>query len=187
MGHVTVPIVICNAVARFPSETGSLWQDGSQSCSGSSGSSFSLLLITARCGVCFRRIMFPILTTILSSPGDFYNHTECESDVWIPFHLNVGMCTVQKYRQTSCWFWHLMQLCISWVVHLHDCDSCIIEKDIWSNRFVVFQQDLLQEVKQLKSKVEELEGEKSQYERKLRATKVLIKPTWNTNSKHLYN
>lgn len=36
-----------------------------------------------------------------------------------------------------------------------------------------FLQDLLQEVKQLKSKVDELEGEKSQYERKLRATKVL--------------
>uniref|UniRef100_A0A4W6EDP1 PPFIA binding protein 2 n=1 Tax=Lates calcarifer TaxID=8187 RepID=A0A4W6EDP1_LATCA len=35
-------------------------------------------------------------------------------------------------------------------------------------------EDLLQEVKQLKSKVEELEGEKSQYERKLRATKAEI-------------
>ncbi|XP_029908665.1 liprin-beta-2b isoform X2 [Myripristis murdjan] len=34
--------------------------------------------------------------------------------------------------------------------------------------------DLLQEVKQLKSKVEELEAEKSQYERKLRATKAEI-------------
>ncbi|KAM7396271.1 hypothetical protein PAMP_019324 [Pampus punctatissimus] len=34
--------------------------------------------------------------------------------------------------------------------------------------------DLLQEVKQLKNKVEELEGEKSQYERKLRATKAEI-------------
>lgn len=33
-------------------------------------------------------------------------------------------------------------------------------------------QDLLQEVKQLKRKVEELEGEKGQYERKLRGTKV---------------
>lgn len=38
--------------------------------------------------------------------------------------------------------------------------------------FLVFLQELLQEVKQLKSKVEELEGEKSQYERKLRATTV---------------
>uniref|UniRef100_A0A665TS22 PPFIA binding protein 2 n=1 Tax=Echeneis naucrates TaxID=173247 RepID=A0A665TS22_ECHNA len=37
---------------------------------------------------------------------------------------------------------------------------------------LVCPQDLLQEVKQLKSKVDELEGEKSQYERKLRATKV---------------
>uniref|UniRef100_A0A665TS00 PPFIA binding protein 2 n=1 Tax=Echeneis naucrates TaxID=173247 RepID=A0A665TS00_ECHNA len=35
-------------------------------------------------------------------------------------------------------------------------------------------EDLLQEVKQLKSKVDELEGEKSQYERKLRATKAEI-------------
>nr|XP_033490405.1 liprin-beta-2b isoform X3 [Epinephelus lanceolatus] len=35
-------------------------------------------------------------------------------------------------------------------------------------------QDLLLEVKQLKSKVEELEGEKGQYERKLRATKAEI-------------
>ncbi|XP_075998100.1 liprin-beta-2b isoform X5 [Genypterus blacodes] len=35
-------------------------------------------------------------------------------------------------------------------------------------------EDLLQEVKQLKSKVEELEGEKSQYEWKLRATKSKI-------------
>ncbi|XP_054865456.1 liprin-beta-2b isoform X12 [Amphiprion ocellaris] len=35
-------------------------------------------------------------------------------------------------------------------------------------------QDLLEEVKQLKNKVEELEGEKSQYERKLRATKAEI-------------
>ncbi|XP_059190276.1 liprin-beta-2b isoform X4 [Centropristis striata] len=35
-------------------------------------------------------------------------------------------------------------------------------------------EDLLQEVNQLKSKVEELEGEKGQYERKLRATKLSI-------------
>ncbi|XP_038561528.1 liprin-beta-2b isoform X11 [Micropterus salmoides] len=35
-------------------------------------------------------------------------------------------------------------------------------------------EDLLQEVKQLKSKVEELEGEKCQYERKLRGTKSLM-------------
>ncbi|XP_047453076.1 liprin-beta-2b isoform X11 [Mugil cephalus] len=35
-------------------------------------------------------------------------------------------------------------------------------------------EDLLQEVRQLKSKVDELEGEKSQYERKLRATKSLM-------------
>ncbi|XP_041852380.1 liprin-beta-2b isoform X8 [Melanotaenia boesemani] len=35
-------------------------------------------------------------------------------------------------------------------------------------------EDLVQEVKQLKSKVEELEGEKGQYERKLRATKAEI-------------
>lgn len=40
----------------------------------------------------------------------------------------------------------------------------------------LFLQDLLQEVKQLKQKVEELEGEKGQYERKLRGTKVRCRP-----------
>uniref|UniRef100_A0A8D0AU27 PPFIA binding protein 2 n=1 Tax=Sander lucioperca TaxID=283035 RepID=A0A8D0AU27_SANLU len=45
--------------------------------------------------------------------------------------------------------------------------------------------DLLQEMKHLKSKVEELEGEKGQYERKLRATKVLVKPTHSTITSHL--
>lgn len=99
---------ITSYCTRFPSDFGSLWQDRSQSCSGYSDSSFSLLLITARCGVCFRRIMFPILTTVLFKPGDLYNHTECKPGVWKPSCLNVGMCTVQKYRQTSCWFWHLM-------------------------------------------------------------------------------
>lgn len=39
-------------------------------------------------------------------------------------------------------------------------------------RLLPFLQDLLQEIKQLKQKVEELEGEKGQYERKLRGTKV---------------
>lgn len=40
--------------------------------------------------------------------------------------------------------------------------------------FCVFRhaQELLQEVKHLRSRVEELEGEKGQYERKLRGTKV---------------
>lgn len=38
-------------------------------------------------------------------------------------------------------------------------------------------QDLLQEVKHLKKKVEELEGEKGQYERKLRGTKVFDERT----------
>lgn len=41
----------------------------------------------------------------------------------------------------------------------------------------LFLQDLLQEVRQLKQKVEELEGEKGQYERKLRGTKVLYRST----------
>lgn len=40
-------------------------------------------------------------------------------------------------------------------------------------------QDLLQEVKQLNRKVEELEGEKVQYERKLRGTKVLYSDMWH--------
>lgn len=38
-------------------------------------------------------------------------------------------------------------------------------------------QDLLHEIKKLKSRVDELETEKNQYERKLRATKVLLAPT----------
>uniref|UniRef100_A0A3Q3XMS6 SAM domain-containing protein n=1 Tax=Mola mola TaxID=94237 RepID=A0A3Q3XMS6_MOLML len=42
-------------------------------------------------------------------------------------------------------------------------------------------EDLLQEVQQLKRRVEELEGEKGQYERKLRGTKVL-KPTRTENN-----
>lgn len=42
-------------------------------------------------------------------------------------------------------------------------------------------QDLLQEMKKLKSRVEELEGEKGQYERKLRGTKVLVKTTCTTS------
>lgn len=41
-------------------------------------------------------------------------------------------------------------------------------------------QDLLQEVKQLKKKVEELEGEKGQYERKLRGTKVFDETACST-------
>lgn len=79
MGHVTAPIIICNALQGSPSLTRlhmcSL--DSIQCCSGSSGSSFSWLLITACCGICFRRIMLPILTTVLSSPGNLYNCTEC--------------------------------------------------------------------------------------------------------------
>lgn len=76
------------------------WTAG-QSCSGSSGSSFlPWLLITARCGICFRRIVFPILTIVLSGPGGLYNCTECDPDVWIPSHSCVGMCTVQS----CCWF-----------------------------------------------------------------------------------
>ncbi|XP_056242582.1 liprin-beta-2-like isoform X5 [Seriola aureovittata] len=46
--------------------------------------------------------------------------------------------------------------------------------DAWMHNGGQTVHDLLQEVKQLKSKVEELEGEKSQYERKLRATKAEI-------------
>lgn len=86
MDHVTVPIIICKAVQGFPRTMAMCgWQmyslDGFWSCSGSSGSSFSWLLITARCAICFRRIMFPILTTVLSNPRDLYNCTECEPDV----------------------------------------------------------------------------------------------------------
>ncbi|XP_075998098.1 liprin-beta-2b isoform X3 [Genypterus blacodes] len=46
--------------------------------------------------------------------------------------------------------------------------------DTWMHNGGQTVHDLLQEVKQLKSKVEELEGEKSQYEWKLRATKSKI-------------
>uniref|UniRef100_A0A665T910 PPFIA binding protein 2 n=1 Tax=Echeneis naucrates TaxID=173247 RepID=A0A665T910_ECHNA len=46
--------------------------------------------------------------------------------------------------------------------------------DAWRHNGGQTVHDLLQEVKQLKSKVDELEGEKSQYERKLRATKAEI-------------
>ncbi|XP_022601951.1 liprin-beta-2 isoform X6 [Seriola dumerili] len=46
--------------------------------------------------------------------------------------------------------------------------------DAWMHNGGQTVHDLLQEVKLLKSKVEELEGEKSQYERKLRATKAEI-------------
>lgn len=102
-GHVTVPIRKKNvtlykvSLAPWHCAAGrcAAWTAG-QSGSGSSGSSFlPWFLITARCGICFRRIMFPILTTVLSSPGDLYNCTECDPDVWIPSHSCVGMCTVQ--------------------------------------------------------------------------------------------
>ncbi|XP_041852374.1 liprin-beta-2b isoform X3 [Melanotaenia boesemani] len=46
--------------------------------------------------------------------------------------------------------------------------------DTWKHKGGQSVHDLVQEVKQLKSKVEELEGEKGQYERKLRATKAEI-------------
>ena len=42
-----------------------------------------------------------------------------------------------------------------------------------TNQLFFFPQDLVQEVTQLRNKVEELEDEKSNYERKLRVTKVL--------------
>lgn len=45
-------------------------------------------------------------------------------------------------------------------------------------------QDLLQEVKQLKKKVDELEGEKGQYERKLRGTKVFDEAAHSTRPFH---
>ena len=63
------------------------------------------------------------------------------------------------------------------------------ESNIWSKQCCVlfFLQDLLQEVKQLKRKVEDLQGEKGQYERKLRATKVHFKPTCKTKSSNLYD
>lgn len=132
------------------------------------GSSFSWLLITARCGVCFRRIMFPTLTTVLLSPGDLYNCTKYEHDVWIASHLYLSMRTAECSWTKSPADPGLLRL------HIH---VIVVHKagvpNLTTRRCVlVCLQDLIEEVKQLKSKVGELEGEKSQYERKLRATKV---------------
>ncbi|XP_026221552.1 liprin-beta-2b isoform X1 [Anabas testudineus] len=53
-------------------------------------------------------------------------------------------------------------------------DLSMSDTDGWTYNGGQTVHDLLQEVKQLKNKVDELEGEKSQYERKLRATKSLM-------------
>uniref|UniRef100_A0A7N6BFU5 SAM domain-containing protein n=1 Tax=Anabas testudineus TaxID=64144 RepID=A0A7N6BFU5_ANATE len=53
-------------------------------------------------------------------------------------------------------------------------DLSMSDTDGWTYNGGQTVHDLLQEVKQLKNKVDELEGEKSQYERKLRATKAEI-------------
>lgn len=121
--------------------------------------------LTARCGVCFRRIMFPLLTTALSSPGDLYNCTECEPDVPISMLACVPsrVVAVYNFSETSEKFRTCARARAREAVQLTE-GCCAL----------VFLQDFQQEVKQLKSKVEELEGEKSQYERKLRATKVLV-------------
>lgn len=100
MGHVTAPVIICNAKKGFPSHSSkfAVWT----ACGlvlGSSGSSFPWLLITACCGICFRRIMFPILTTALSSPEDLYNFTD------VIRCLNALTCI--------CWLWfRYLQICI---------------------------------------------------------------------------
>ncbi|GLD65605.1 liprin-beta-2b isoform X3 [Lates japonicus] len=59
-------------------------------------------------------------------------------------------------------------------LELTSSDLSLSGSDAWMHNGGQTVHDLLQEVKQLKSKVEELEGEKSQYERKLRATKLSI-------------
>ncbi|KAM6937779.1 liprin-beta-2b isoform 3-T3 [Xenentodon cancila] len=59
-------------------------------------------------------------------------------------------------------------------VGLAGSDLALSGFDSWKHNGGQTVHDLIQEVKQLKSKVEELEGEKSQYERKLRATKAEI-------------
>uniref|UniRef100_A0A4W6EIM8 PPFIA binding protein 2 n=1 Tax=Lates calcarifer TaxID=8187 RepID=A0A4W6EIM8_LATCA len=59
-------------------------------------------------------------------------------------------------------------------LELASSDLSLSGSDAWMHNGGQTVHDLLQEVKQLKSKVEELEGEKSQYERKLRATKAEI-------------
>lgn len=163
---------------------------GFQSCRGSLGSAFSWLWITARCGVCFRRIMFPILTTvqpwrpfitalnvnlmfehppiyICGACAQFSNADKhpADSEVWknILRHLNFQNNCAHVGDFTWMTVWTEAGLCRDIYELTHAA--------LW---FFYFLQDLLQEVRQLKNKVEELEGEKCQYERKLRATKVQI-------------
>ncbi|KAF0040906.1 hypothetical protein F2P81_006804 [Scophthalmus maximus] len=57
---------------------------------------------------------------------------------------------------------------------LADSDDSRPDSDAWMHNGGQTVHDLLDEVKQLKSKVEDLEGEKSRYEKKLRATKLSI-------------
>uniref|UniRef100_A0A8D3DG38 SAM domain-containing protein n=1 Tax=Scophthalmus maximus TaxID=52904 RepID=A0A8D3DG38_SCOMX len=57
---------------------------------------------------------------------------------------------------------------------LADSDDSRPDSDAWMHNGGQTVHDLLDEVKQLKSKVEDLEGEKSRYEKKLRATKTEI-------------
>lgn len=74
----TVPVL--TAYVKLPSDSLQMWQDGFQCYFGSLGLAFALLLITARCGVCFRRVLFLELSTISSSPVDLifeYSPLKC--------------------------------------------------------------------------------------------------------------
>lgn len=119
---------------------------------------FPWLLITARCGVCFRRIMFPHINQSTVQPWKpFYN---CTWAWWLQSHSYVSMRTAHSETLGGKKKKNLDKL-INLSFDLLKIVMCL-----------VCLQDLLQEVKQLTSKVQDLEGEKSQYERKLRATKV---------------
>lgn len=140
---------------------------------------FILSLVVDNCMLWYLfqgRITFPvILTTALSSPTqDVYNST----DIIRP--SDSLTCTVCVDCDLGlflfvCLFVCLAENCISpaWlfcsfeeVMRRHfEVTGCAVVS-------LLCVQDLLQEVKQLKKKVEELEGEKGQYERKLRGTKV---------------
>lgn len=100
-----------------------------------------------------------------------------------PSPLCVGMIV------DSCWLFNRIQTRFRNLILLTPCQEqharlTDLLTSIWGSlSFVLFlfvsMQDLLLEVKKLRSRVDELETEKSQYERKLRATKVLCQICYN--------
>lgn len=120
------------------------------------------------------RITLPmILTTALSSPTqDVCNST----DIIRPSDsLTCSLCRLWFRSLSVCLFFCLAANCKSpaWLFAvLKKQWEDILKWRVCTVVSLFCAQDLLQEVKQLKKKVEELEGEKGQYERKLRGTKV---------------